>query len=62
MIWKTNSAMHSFRSQVGKESSSQDLSGECLIIFHISASVAWDDLRMINNNRKQCADRRKKSV
>ena len=35
-----NSALHSFRSQVGKGSSSHDLTGDSLIIFHISASVA----------------------
>ena len=34
------SALHSFRSQVGKGSSSHDLTGDSLIIFHISASVA----------------------
>ena len=40
VIWGTNSALHSFRSQVGKGSSSHDLTGDSLIIFHISASVA----------------------
>ena len=41
MIRGTNSALHSFRSQVGKGSSSHDLTGDSLIIFHISASVAF---------------------
>ena len=40
VIWGTNSALHSFRSQVGKGSSSHDLTGDSLIIFYISASVA----------------------
>ena len=40
VIWGTNSALHSFRSHVGKGSSSHDLTGDSLIIFHISASVA----------------------
>ena len=40
VIRGTNSALHSFRSHVGKGSSSHDLTGESLIIFHISASVA----------------------
>ena len=40
VIRGTNSAMHSFRSQVGNGSSSQDLTGESLIIFRISALVA----------------------
>ena len=40
VIWGTNSALHSFRSQVGKGSSSHDLTGDSLIIFHISAAVA----------------------
>ena len=39
VIRGTNSAMHSFRSQVGQGSSSHDLTGDCLIIFHISVSV-----------------------
>ena len=39
VIRRTNSAMHSFRSQVGKGSSSHNLTGDSLIIFHISASV-----------------------
>ena len=38
VIWGTNSAMHSFRSQVVKGSSSHVLTGDSLIIFHISAS------------------------
>ena len=38
VIRGTNSALYSFRSQVG--SSSHDLTGDSLIIFHISASVA----------------------
>ena len=40
VIRGTNSALHSFRSQVGKGSSSRDFTGDSLIIFHISASVA----------------------
>ena len=40
VIWGTNSTLHSYRSQVGKASSSHDLTGNSLIIFHISASVA----------------------
>ena len=40
MIRGTNSALHSFRSQVGKGSSSHDLTGDSLIIFHIFSSVA----------------------
>ena len=40
VIRGTNSAMHSFRSQVGNGSSSQDLTGDSLIIFRISASAA----------------------
>ena len=40
VIWGTNSALHSFRSQVAKGSSSHYLTGDSLIIFHISASVA----------------------
>ena len=32
--------VQSFRSQVGKGSSSHDLTGDSLIMFHISASVA----------------------
>ena len=36
----TNSAMHSFRSQVGKRSSSHDLTDDSLNIFHIFAYVA----------------------
>ena len=40
VIWGTNSALHSFRCQVGKGSGSHDLTGDSLIIFHISASVA----------------------
>ena len=40
VIRGTNSALHSFRSQVGKGSRSHDLTGDSLIIFHISASVA----------------------
>ena len=36
----TNSVLHSFRSQVGKGSSSHDLTGDSLIILHISALVA----------------------
>ena len=39
LIMGNNSAMHSFRSQVGKGSISQDVTGDSLIIFHISASV-----------------------
>ena len=35
-----NSAMHSFRSQVGNGSSLHELTGDSLIIFRISASVA----------------------
>ena len=31
----TNSAMHSFRSQIGNESSSHDFSGDSLMIFRI---------------------------
>ena len=38
VIRGTNSALHSFISQVGKGSSSHDLTGDSLIIFHISAS------------------------
>ena len=40
VIRGTNSAMHYFQSQVGNGSSSQDLTGDILIIFRISASVA----------------------
>ena len=40
VIRGTNSALHSFRSQVGKGPSSHDLTGNSLIIFHNSASVA----------------------
>ena len=40
VIIGTNSALYSFRSQVGKGSSSHDLTGDSLIIFYISASVA----------------------
>ena len=40
VIRGTNSALHSFRSHVGKGSSSHDLTGDSLIILHISASVA----------------------
>ena len=40
VIRGTNSALLSFRSHVGKGSSSHDLTGDSLIIFHISASVA----------------------
>ena len=40
VIRGTNSALHSFRSHVGKVSSSHDLTGDSLIIFYISASVA----------------------
>ena len=36
----TNSAMHSFRSQVGNGSSSHDLAGDSLMIFRIPISVA----------------------
>ena len=37
VIRGTNSALHSFRSQVGKGFSSHDLTGDSLIIYHISA-------------------------
>ena len=40
VIRGTKSAMHSFRSQVCKGSSSHDLTGDSLIIFLISGSVA----------------------
>ena len=40
VIVGTNSAMHSFRSQVGNGSSSHDFAGDSLIIFRISISVA----------------------
>ena len=39
VIRGTNSALHSFRIQVGKGSSSHDLTGDSLIIFYISALV-----------------------
>ena len=35
-----NSAMHSFRSQVGNGSSSHDFAGDSIMIFRISISVA----------------------
>ena len=41
VIVGTNSAMHSFRNQVGNGSSSHNLAGESLIIFRISISVAY---------------------
>ena len=44
VIWGSNSAMHSFRSQVGKGSSSNDLKGDSLIILHITVSVASIDI------------------
>ena len=40
VIKGTNSAMYSFRSQVCNGSSSQDLTGDSLIIFHISDSAS----------------------
>ena len=40
VIVGTNSAMHSFRSQVGNGSSSHDFAGDSLMIFRISISVA----------------------
>ena len=40
VIVGTNSAMHSFRSQVGNGSSSHDFAGDSLMIFRISTSVA----------------------
>ena len=40
VIVGTNSAMHSFRSQVGNGSSSHDFAGDSLMIFSISTSVA----------------------
>ena len=40
VIVGTNSAMHSFRSQVGNGSRSHDLAGVSLMIFSISISVA----------------------
>ena len=40
VIKGTNSALHSSRSQVGKGSSSHELTGDSLIILHSSASVA----------------------
>ena len=40
VIVDTNSAMHSFKSQVGNGSSSHDLAGDSLMIFRISISVA----------------------
>ena len=40
VIVGTNSAMHSFRSQVGNGSSSHDFAGDSLMIFRISVSVA----------------------
>ena len=39
VIVGTNSAMHSFRSQVGNKSSSHDFAGDSLMIFRISTSV-----------------------
>ena len=40
VIVGTNSAIHSFRSQVGNGSSSHDFAGDSLMIFRISISVA----------------------
>ena len=40
VIMGMNSAMHSFRSQVGNGSSSHDFAGDSLMIFRISISVA----------------------
>ena len=40
VIVGTISAMHSFQSRVGEESSSHDLAGDSLMIVRISASVA----------------------
>ena len=45
VIVRTNSAMHSFRSQVGNGSSSHDLAGDSLMIFRIS-------LYKYNSNKK----------
>ena len=39
VIVGTNSAMHSFRSQVGNGSSSHDFAGDSLMIFYIFTSV-----------------------
>ena len=40
VIVDTNSAMHSFKSQVGNRPSSHDFAGDSLMIFRISTSVA----------------------
>ena len=40
VIGGTNSAMHSFRCQVGNGSSSHDFTGDSAMIFRISTSVA----------------------
>ena len=55
VIWGTNSALHSFRSQVGKGSSSHDLTGDSLIIFHIYASVA--SIKVFSGNQKTVCHR-----
>ena len=45
----TNSAMHSFRSQVGYGSSSHDFAGDSLMIFRISISVAYPNTLLMFN-------------